>query len=470
MASKNPKHEIQNQVIDFLQTNNQLSQVELEDSLLELECVNNFYLCHASEQARVVNWCVLSGQVNFLQLAFDKLQPLIFTYVSQSSLEFLFTHIDNAKFVGLFAKLESDDAVSVLEDLEIDYRLKLISLLPSGLRVKYNRLMSYKEGTVGRIMNVDFPSVSLSFTARETLDYLKAFHDRVPSGATADDITDIVVTDENDRFCGFLSLSELVVLSQEESIAKVIDASVKSVLPNESQKNIAKLFADYGYSCVPVVNRFNKVVGIVDSLAISDFLEEEAELQILRAKGIFSPKNIDDGKVTSAIKSRSLWLFINLLTAIMSSFFISFFEDEISKLAPLAVLMPIVASMGGNAANQSATVTVRFIGSAAFKGIYMRQFRLEFIVASINGLIFAAIGFLIAIAWYKSLILGIVLAISMIFALFAAGIFGFLIPMFIMHFKFAKIDPAVASTVILTTITDIIGFAGFLLLSRLFNV
>jgi magnesium transporter len=463
------ENELFAKIKNFLKTHDFTSVVEFEDGISEISFIDEFYLSHPSDQAKIIDWCILSAKYDFVKIVFKKLQSPIFTHISQRSLEFLFENINNNDFIELFSKLESDDAISVIEDLDIDYRLKLLSLLPASLRVKYNRLLSYKENSIGRIMNVDFPSVNIRFTAQETLDYLKECRTK-DSQDSNEDMEEIILTDENDRFYGLLSLSDLLVLESSEAVEMASNISVKPVSPNDTQKTVAKIFVDYGYKCVPVVNRFHKVVGVVDSLAISDYLEEEAESQILRAKGVFAPKNIDDGKVSSAIKSRSLWLFINLLTAILSSIFISFFEAEISKLAPLAVLMPIVASMGGNAANQSATVTIRFVNPDVFKGRYLSQFKLEVFVATINGFIFAAIGFLMTVFWYHSVVLALVLSISMMIALLAAGIFGFLIPMLIVKLKFARIDPAVASTVILTTITDIIGFAGFLLLSRLLGV
>ena len=425
------------------------------------ELFKNFLKSHPSDQAKVIELCLSDKNHNFINLCLIYINPLFLTYLSPFFLENIISLISHEEFVKILIKLDSDDAVSVLEELDLEDRLHIISHVPQNFRVKYKRLLSYPEHSVGRIMDTDYVCVRENFTAKETLEKIRA---RNQNHDIREDYTTIIVVNEFDNFDGIITLANLVKLKDDESIKKYIDKSVKTVNAKDTQKDIAKIFAEYEYKTLPVLNKIGNVLGVVEDFAVIDYLRNENDDVILKSTGVFGGKKAYKNIIKNA-KSRFTWLFVNLITAIISSFFISFFEASISQLAPLAVLMPIVASIGGNSGMQTSTITVRLISSNSINGMFMRYLKNEVIIGLFNLFAFGIVSFFISLIWYKNIALSCAFSISIMLVIITAVVCGFLIPNILNKFK---IDPAIASSVFLTTVTDIVGFSGFLFLSSHF--
>jgi magnesium transporter len=234
-------------------------------------------------------------------------------------------------------------------------------------------------------------------------------------------------------------------------------------MADDDISNIIKIFEDYDLSVIPIVGYQNRLIGRITSDDVYDMIEEKATEQIYNLAGIGENKDYE-GNIAKAIKTRGSWLFINLITAILASIVINVFEDTISSYIALAILMPIVASMGGNAGTQTLTIVVRqlALGDIVFDNA-KEVVKKELLIAFINGVIFAAIVGIVAYVWFDKPLLGVVIALSLVINIFLSGFFGALIPL---GLKKLNIDPAVGSTVILTTATDVIGFFSFLLLAK----
>ncbi len=364
-------------------------------------------------------------------------------------------------------ELESDDKVEFLEELEeVDKNVaeQVFEKLDNEDKEEIETLKQYSEDEAGAYMQTEV------FTAREdeiVEDVIKRFA-KLKKEHELENVQNLFITDEEGRLKYAISLADLLIFDFKKTIKENIEASDENFEPikaydKEDIKEVVRYFEQYDLSVIPVVDSEGHLLGRITSDDIYDIINEQATEQMYNLAGVDDEAEEDDD-VLEAGKKRATWLGINLVTAILASLVIGFFQDTIDSMVALAVLMPIVASMGGNAGTQTLTVVVRqlALGEIATDDA-IRIIKKEVIISLLNGAIFAVVMGVIAWAWFNMPLLGVVIGLSMIINLLMAGFFGAIIPLAL---KKLKIDPAVGSSVILTTVTDVMGFFSFLGLAK----
>ena len=349
--------------------------------------------------------------------------------------------------------LDTDDAVAILEDLPKDEQTEILEQLPATERVALARGLDYPENSAGRRMQDEFIAVGPNWTVGQTIDYMR----ETPN--LPDRFWELYVVDADRRLKGTVALDRLLRTKRPVPIAELIDEELRPVQVADDQEEVARLFERYDLVSAPVVDENQRLVGVITFDDIVDVIEEEAEEDIKALGGVGREEELSDSVWTTA-RGRFTWLFANLLTALLASWVISQFEGSIQKMVALAVLMPIVASMGGNAGTQTMTVAVRALATRELSSANAwRVIRRELMVGVLNGIAFALIMAVIAAAWFHVTDLGVVIALAMVTVLAAAALGGILIPLALIRLG---VDPAVSSGPFVTTVTDVVGFFSFL--------
>jgi magnesium transporter len=350
-------------------------------------------------------------------------------------------------------ELDSDDAVTILEDLPKEEQTEILEQLPASERVALARSLDYPENSAGRRMQTDFIAVGPQWTVGQTIDYMRETAD------LPERFWELYVVKPDSRLEGAVALDRLLRTKRPVPIAEILDEEIHPVRVTDDQEDVARLFERYDLVSVPVVDADDRLVGAITFDDIVDVIEEEAEEDIRALGGVGREEELSDS-VFTIVKGRFPWLFANLLTALLASWVIRQFEGSIEKMVALAVLMPIVASMGGNAGTQTMTVAVRALATRELSRSNVgRVIRRELLVGALNGLGFAMIMGVIAIGWFNVSDLGLVMGLAMLTVLVAAALGGILIPLVLTKLG---ADPAVASGPFVTTITDVVGFFSFL--------
>jgi magnesium transporter len=350
-------------------------------------------------------------------------------------------------------ELESDDAVELLEGLdEADKDEILEKLLPSERDV-LERSLEYPENSAGRRMQTEFITVPPDWTAGQAIDYMRDTVD------LPERFYEIYAVDRAQHWQGAVPLDALLRARRQVPLTDLIDEDRRRVSVLDDQEEVARLFGKYNLVAAPVVDTENRLVGVITIDDVVDVIEEEADEDLKALGGVTSHEELSDSVWTVA-KGRFNWLLVNLATAFLASSVLGLFEGQLEKMVALAVLAPIVASQGGNAATQTMTVAVRALATRelgsnnAFR-VVMR----EGLVGLVNGLAFAIITGVAAVAWFRIPALGVVIGLAIICNLVAGALGGILIPMVLER---VRADPAVASGTFVTTITDVVGFFSFL--------
>ncbi|MGP1561677.1 MAG: magnesium transporter [Helicobacteraceae bacterium] len=362
-------------------------------------------------------------------------------------------------------ELDTDDAtdlIQVIEEQDPSKAENVLSALDKEHKEDIETLKRFKEDTAGSIMQFELVSAYLDERIIDTIGKLRALKlkDEI------ENIHYVFVTDRSDKLLYVISLEDLILIDFEKTFAEIKDKLDEPiyVFAGASTEEVAFLVEKYDLPVLPVVNERRQLIGRITSDDIYDLIEENATEQIYSLGGVHTDEELHDS-VLQTSKMRILWLAINLLAALVTSFVISLFEGTLSQIVALAVLMPIIASMGGVAGTQTLTVVVRQIALGEIDRTNgMKIIKKELSVGLINGIFFCVIVAIVAFAWFGKPILGAVMAASLFVNLFIAAVFGSLIPMGLKHLK---IDPAVASGMLLTTITDVTGFFSFLGLASL---
>ncbi len=349
--------------------------------------------------------------------------------------------------------LESDDVVDLLEDLEQDQQDAILSVLDEADRAAVQDALNYPEYSAGRLMQREVVRVPDFWTVGQTIDYLRADMTDLP-----EQFYHVILVDPRMKPVGNVTLGRILSTQRQVPLKDIVEETYRVIPATQPEADVAYAFNQYHLISAPVVDDDGRLVGVItidDAMAV---LDEEAEEDILRLAGVGEGSLSD--RVFETTKQRFPWLFVNLITAILASLVISQFEDTIAQFVALAVLMPIVASMGGNAGTQSLTVAVRAIATKDLTGSnLMRVVMREAGVGLINGLVFAAVMGAVGLFWFGSAALGGVIAVAMVINLVIAGLAGILIPVVLDRLE---IDPALASGAFVTTVTDVVGFFAFL--------
>ena len=350
-------------------------------------------------------------------------------------------------------ELESDDAVELLEGLDEDDQEEILEKLPPRERDALERSLDYPEDSAGRRMQTEFITVPPDWTVGQAIDYMRETPD------LPDRFYEIYAIDNARRWQGAIPLDVLLRSRRPVPLADLIDEDRRRVAVTDDLEEVARLFGKYNLVAAPVVDSEDRLVGVITVDDVVDVIEEEADEDLKALGGVTSDEELSDNVWTIA-KGRFNWLLVNLATAFLASSVLGLFEGQLEKMVALAVLAPIVASQGGNAATQTMTVAVRALATRELgPNNAMRVVIREALVGLVNGLAFAVITGVAAVAWFRIPGLGIVIGLAIICNLFAGALGGILIPMVLER---VRADPAVASGTFVTTVTDVVGFFSFL--------
>ncbi|MEP6344011.1 MAG: magnesium transporter [Maricaulaceae bacterium] len=367
--------------------------------------------------------------------------------------------LPSAQIAEAIGDLDNDDATQIVEEMEEAQREDVLERLDDADRAVLEASLTFDDETIGRLMQREFVAAPPFWTVGDTIDHM-----RDTGGDLPDQFHNIWIVDTAFRPIGYISLSQLIRSCREQSLQSILSDEVISVGQDMDQEEAAYLFEKYSLISAPVTDNAGRIVGIMTVDDIVEIIQDENKEDILALAGV-SDAGLTDTAL-STVKSRAPWLFVNLFTAILASIVIAQFDFAIAKIVALAVLMPIVASMGGNAGTQTLAVAVRALSERDLTSqTAWRSVRREALAGILNGIIFATLLGVIAFVWFGDIRLALVAFSAMIVNHIFAALAGILVPL---GLKRAGADPAVSSSVFVTTVTDIIGFFAFLGLAALF--
>ncbi|WP_339689850.1 magnesium transporter [Celeribacter baekdonensis] len=349
-------------------------------------------------------------------------------------------------------ELESDDVVDLIEDLDEEAQEAILSSLEDADRVAVEKSLSYPEFSAGRLMQREVVMGPEHWTVGEAIDFMRE------AEGLPEDFYHMVLIDPKLHPVGHVTLGKILGAPRKQPLLELLEPGFRTFRVDESETDVAYAFNQYHMIAAPVVDEDDRVIGVITIDDAMNVLDEEHEEDIMRLAGVGEGSLAD--RVFDTVKQRLPWLAVNLVTAIMASLVIAQFEATITQFVALAVLMPIVASMGGNAGTQALTVAVRAIATRDLTGANVwRVIRREVLVGLTNGVVFAVIMGIVGIAWFGSPALGAVIGAAMVINLVIAGLAGIGVPVVLERIG---VDPALASGAFVTTVTDVVGFFAFL--------
>lgn len=382
----------------------------------------------------------------------EDLDPEFLVHLDESVREDVVEFLDDRNLAEVLIELDSDDALEVIEDLDEALQARLLRALPARDRAFVEEGLTFPEDSAGRLMQREIVAIPTHWTVGQTIDFLRTYRD------LPDDFYDIFVVDPMHKPVGSLALSHLLRRQRPVRVSDIMIKEFHEIPAEMEQEEVALLFRQYGIVSAPVVDGDRRLLGMITLDDVVDVIDEEAEEDLMYLAGVSETDIYSD--LRSTVKSRFSWLAVNLVTAIIASMVIGAFQDTIEQIVALAVLMPIVASMGGNAGTQTLTVAVRALAMRElYPGNAIKFIIRESAVGWINGMAFAAVAAGVSYLWFGDIGIAAIMGLAMIVNLMVAAVFGALIPLGLERFD---IDPAVASGVFMTTVTDVIGFLTFL--------
>jgi magnesium transporter len=412
---------------------------------------------HPADAADLLEQLAPEERERLFAVVRDVIDPETLSYLDEDVREELVALAGPQHLADAVSELETDDAVDLLEDLDEAQQQEILARLPAPERAVLEQGLTYPEESAGRLMQRDLVAVPSWWTVGEAIDFLRASPD------LPDDFYQLFIVDPTHRPIAAVSLSRAMRSKRAVKLLDIADEDFRSVSVTTNQEEVARLFRQYGLVSVPVVDESGRLVGVITVDDVVEVIDEEAEEDMMRLGGVGE----DDlyRAFLGTVRSRFSWLAVNLITAVAAAAVIGVFENSIEQLVALAVLMPIVASMGGNAGTQTLTVAVRAIATKELTPANALRFiGKEFLVGSFNGVLFAVLAGTIAGLWFGNPFIGLVLGAAMIVNLGIAGLLGTLVPLGLQRLR---VDPAVASGVFVTTATDVVGFFAFLGLATL---
>jgi len=413
---------------------------------------------HTADIADIISLISPAERRLFVDATRGTLDPEVLAELEEDVLEAVIEYLGPEEAGAAVAELDTDDAVELVEELDADDRDELLQAVPEVERVQIEAALSHPQDSAGRLMQRDLISVPAFWTVGQTIDHLRESDD------LPDEFYEIFVVDPAHKPVGSIPLN-LAMRSKREVLVGDIAQDEPILIPVDmDQEDVAFLFQQYDMTSGPVIDEGGRLLGVIMVDDIVDVIHEEAEEDIMHLAGL------SEGDIYSTVldttRGRFSWLAINLATAIAASAVIAQFDAAIEKIVALAILMPIVASMGGNAGTQAMTVAVRALATRELTATNARRFvTKELLVGFVNGVVFAVLTGVLAGFWFDDVKLGGVIAAAMVINMIVAGLGGVLVPI---GFGKYGIDPAIAASVFVTTITDVVGFFAFLGLAALF--
>ena len=413
---------------------------------------NSFKEMHPADAADIIEHLNQNNRESLIKLNNFKIDPEVFVELNESVQSEIIKYLSSDSIVTILKNLESDDAIAILENVEEKDKNIILSSLPPKDRFALLESLSYPEDTAARIMQREFTAIPSNWSVGQTIDYLRENKD------LPEEFLEIFIVDEEFKPIGTVPSSKVLTTSRDTKMISIMSESQLLVPVDMDKEEVGHLFENYNLNSACVVDKSNKLVGMITNDDVLTVLKEEAEEDALRLAGV-GDEAITDGVLTKT-KRRFNWLLLNLFTAFIATWVISIFGATIEQMVVLAFLMPIVASMGGNAGMQTLAVTVRTLATNDLtKNNFTSNILKEFNIGILNGIIFAIISSVIVQIWFQDIQLSMIISVSMILTMVVAGLFGILVPVTL---KKMNIDPAIASSVFVTTITDVIGFLSFL--------
>ena len=413
---------------------------------------NSFKEMHPADAADIIEHLTENYRENLIKLNNFKIDPEVFVEVNESVQTEIIKYLSKDSIVYILKNLESDDAIKIIENLDEKRKNDILRSLPPKDRFVLLESLSYPEDTAARIMQREFTAIPSNWSVGHTIDYLRENKD------LPEEFLEIFIVDNEFKPIGSVPSSKVLRTSRDAKMLSIMNESQLLIPVDMDREEVGHLFENYNLNSACVIDKTNKLVGMITSDDVLTVLKEEAEEDALRLAGV-GDEEITDG-VFKKTKRRFNWLLLNLFTAFIATWVISIFGATIEQMVALAFLMPIVASMGGNAGMQTLAVTVRTIATNELtKNNFSENVLKEFYIGILNGVIFAAISAIVVQLWFQDPTLSLIISISMVLNMIVAGLFGILVPITLKNFN---IDPAIASSVFVTTITDVIGFLSFL--------
>ncbi len=396
---------------------------------------------------------------NLVKMAPTIITPSVLAELEDEVVEDVLPLLAPKQITDAVIELDSDDATQIIEELDDARREAVLAALPERDREEVVASLEFNEETAGRLMQREFVAAPEFWTVGQAVDHMRTQGENLP-----DLFFDVYVIDAHFHPLGFIPLSTLMRSAREAALSDVMTASLTVIDPEMDQEDVAYLFEKYDLISAPVVDANGRLSGMITVDDMVEVIQDENTEDMLALAGVNEAGLTDT--VFSTVKARAPWLFVNLITAICASFVISLFKEEISQLVALAVLMPIVASLGGNTGIQALTVAIRALVTRDLTSANAwRVIKREAMAALLNGLIFAVLLAGVTYVWFRDPKLSLVIGAALIFNFLCAGLAGILVPL---GLKKAGADPAVASSVFVTTVTDVIGFFAFLGMAAIF--
>ena len=359
---------------------------------------------------------------------------------------------------NIVEEMSSDELTDLLGMLDEEKANKILEKMTDEDARKVRQLLSYDPDTAAGIMATEFVALKENMTVEETLKYLQKY------GEENENIYDLYVVDNFDKLKGVISLKELVTKNFNTRISDVIHTKIEGIPYNTDQEEVGHRFEKYGYLTMPVVDNSNRLLGVVTFDDVMQILRDETTEDIHRLGGVDEGEKVD-GSLKDSVKSRLPWLIVNLVTAILAAAVVGMFEGTIQAVVSLATFMPIVTGMGGNAGSQTLTIIVRglALGELNFKNmkkVFFKEIGVGVVTGVVIGFIIGVLGYI----WEGNFMFGIIISVAMLLNMIVATITGYLVPVVLKKFK---VDPALASSIFVTTFTDVLGFFFFLGLATL---
>ena len=414
----------------------------------------------AADIADIINLLPRSEIKSFIEFIENDFNPEILSELEEHIREEVINFLGPTHVAEFLQKLETDDAVHVIEDLDENDKNIILNKIPDIERKDLELSLNYPEDSAGRLMSVDFVSLTPNMNVGEAIDSFR-ISDDLPI-----EFYEIYLVNDTSKPIAAISLSNIIRSSRDKSLKDLESHELIMISADMDRELVAYQFERFDLVSAPVIDDKGSLIGVITADDIVEVFKDEAGEDIKLLGGV-GDEDITDSVIETS-SNRFSWLFVNLITAVIASIVIGFFGRTIEEIVALAILMPIVASMGGNAGTQTLTITVRSLSTRDLIPLnYKRIINREILVSLLNGLLFAIIIGVLSAMWFSNFGLGLVLAIAMVINMVTAGFAGIIIPLILNKLG---IDPALASSVFVTTVTDVVGFMVFLGLAALYLV
>lgn len=420
---------------------------------------------HTADLADLIEALLPAERQFLIEIAGPRLDPELLTFLAESVRDEIVGYLGTADVAAAVTELETDDAVDAVSSLDDPVQAEVLGQMAEDDRAALEEALALPEDSAGRLMEREFVCVPANWTVGDTIDFLREEADR-GGEHLPENFYDIFVIDRDRHPVGIVSLSRILRTQPPVRLDALMDPDISTVPVGADQEDVANMFRQYDLASAPVIDEEGRIVGVITHDDVMDVIHEEAEEDILLLAGV-KEDNIYNATLKTS-RARISWLSISLVSAFAAAFVIWFFKATVEQIVVLAILMPIVSALGGNAGTQTMTVAVRAIAMKDLnRDNAMRVISKEVMVAALNGVALSLCVAMIAGFWFDSVGIGVIIAAALIITMLAAGVAGVIIPLALNRMG---ADPAVASGVFVITVTDVVGLFAFLGFGALFLV